>query len=46
MSLRDPNMLNPKAPKRVALVIANPAVSFAIRMNGQAAWPGWPTAMA
>jgi peptide/nickel transport system substrate-binding protein len=26
-----------------AATIANPAVSFAIRMNGQAAWPGWPT---
>jgi peptide/nickel transport system substrate-binding protein len=26
-----------------AATIANPAVSFAIRMNGQAAWPGWPS---
>jgi peptide/nickel transport system substrate-binding protein len=25
-----------------AATIANPAVSFAIRMNGHAAWPGWP----
>lgn len=27
MSLKDPNAVNPKQPKRVALVIANPAVS-------------------
>jgi putative intracellular protease/amidase len=33
MSLRDPNPVNPKAPKRVALVIANPAVSTTT---------GWP----
>lgn len=33
MSLRDPNRVNPKAPKRVALVIANPAVSTTT---------GWP----
>ena len=33
MSLRDPNVLNPKAPKRIALVIANPAVSSTT---------GWP----
>jgi putative intracellular protease/amidase len=33
MSLRDPNVLNPKAPKRVAIVIANPAVSTTT---------GWP----
>ena len=33
MSLRDPNVLNPKAPKRIALVIANPAVSTTT---------GWP----
>ena len=26
-----------------AATIANPAVSFAIRMNGERAWPGWPT---
>ena len=26
-----------------AATIANPAVSFVIRMNGEAAWPGWPT---
>ena len=34
------NLHNTNAP---AATIANPAVSFAIRMNGQAAWPGWPT---
>lgn len=33
MSLRDPNLLNPKAKKRVAIVIANPAVSTTT---------GWP----
>jgi putative intracellular protease/amidase len=33
MSLRDPNPVNPKAPKRVAIVIANPAVSTT---------SGWP----
>lgn len=33
MSLKDPNVLNPKAPKRVAIVIANPAVSSTT---------GWP----
>ncbi len=33
MSLRDPNRVNPKAPKRVALVIANPTVSTTT---------GWP----
>lgn len=33
MSLRDPNPVNPKAPKRIALVIANPAVSTTT---------GWP----
>lgn len=33
MSLRDPNPVNPKAPKRVAIVIANPAVSTTT---------GWP----
>ncbi len=33
MSLRDPNPVNPKAPKRVAIVIANPAV---------ATTSGWP----
>jgi peptide/nickel transport system substrate-binding protein len=34
------NLHNTNGP---AATIANPAVSFAIRMNGQAAWPGWPT---
>lgn len=33
MSLRDPNAVNPKHPKRVAIVIANPAVSTT---------SGWP----
>jgi len=33
MSLRDPNPVNPKTPKRVAIVIANPAVSTTT---------GWP----
>ena len=33
MSLRDPNVTNPKARKRVAIVIANPAVSTTT---------GWP----
>ncbi len=33
MSLKDPNVVNPKRPKRVAIVIANPAVSTT---NG---WP-------
>lgn len=33
MSLRDPNPVNPKRPKRVAIVIANPAVSTTT---------GWP----
>ena len=33
MSLKDPNALNPKAPKRVALVISNPAISSTT---------GWP----
>ncbi len=33
MSLKDPNLVNAKAPKRVALVIANPAVSTTT---------GWP----
>lgn len=33
MSLRDPNAVNPRAPKRVAIVIANPAV---------ATTSGWP----
>jgi putative intracellular protease/amidase len=33
MSLRDPNVVNPKARKRVAIVIANPAVSTTT---------GWP----
>jgi putative intracellular protease/amidase len=33
MSLRDPNPVNPKRPKRVAIVIANPAVSTT---------SGWP----
>lgn len=27
MSLRDPNVVNPKRPKRAAIVISNPAVS-------------------
>jgi putative intracellular protease/amidase len=33
MSLRDPNVVNPKRPKRVAIVIANPAVATTSR------WP-------
>jgi putative intracellular protease/amidase len=33
MSLRDPNIVNPKAPKRVAIVVSNPAVSTTT---------GWP----
>ena len=33
MSLRDPNAVNPKHPKRVAIVIANPAISTT---------SGWP----
>lgn len=33
MSLKDPNLVNPKRPKRVAIVIANPAVSTTT---------GWP----
>lgn len=33
MSLKDPNPVNPKAPKRVAIVISNPAVSTTT---------GWP----
>jgi putative intracellular protease/amidase len=33
MSLRDPNSVNPKTPKRVAIVIANPAI---------ATTSGWP----
>jgi putative intracellular protease/amidase len=33
MSLRDPNPVNPKAPKRIAIVISNPAVSTTT---------GWP----
>ena len=33
MSLKDPNVVNPKAPKRVAIVISNPAISTT---NG---WP-------
>ena len=33
MSLKDPNVLNPQAAKRVAIVIANPAVSTTT---------GWP----
>ena len=33
MSLQDPNPLNPKAPRRIAIVIANPAVSTTT---------GWP----
>lgn len=33
MSLKDPNPVNPKAPKRVAIVISNPAIS---------ASTGWP----
>lgn len=33
MTLRDPNVVNPKAKKRVAIVIANPAVSITT---------GWP----
>lgn len=33
MSLRDPNPVNPKARKRVAVVISNPAVSTTT---------GWP----
>jgi putative intracellular protease/amidase len=33
MSIRDPNVINPKHPKRVAVVIANPAVSTTT---------GWP----
>ncbi len=33
MSLRDPNVTNPKKPKRIALVVANPAVSTTT---------GWP----
>ena len=33
MSLKDPNVANPKSKKRVAIVIANPAVS---------ATTGWP----
>ena len=33
MSLRDPNVVNPKAKKRIALVVANPAVSTTT---------GWP----
>src|SRR5262245_6908643 len=33
MSLRDPNPVNPKRPKRVAMVISNPAVSTTT---------GWP----
>lgn len=33
MSLRDPNVVNPKQPKRVAIVISNPAVSTTT---------GWP----
>ena len=33
MSLRDPNSVNPKTPKRVAIVIANPAISSTT---------GWP----
>lgn len=33
MSLRDPNPANPKKPKRIAIVIANPAVSTTT---------GWP----
>ena len=34
------NLHNTNGP---AATIANPAVSFAIRMNGERAWPGWPT---
>ena len=34
MSLKDPNAVNPKKPKRVAIVISNPAVSTTT---------GWPT---
>jgi putative intracellular protease/amidase len=34
MSLKDPNAVNPKHPKRVAIVISNPAVSTTT---------GWPT---
>lgn len=37
MSLKDPNPVNPRAPKRIALVIANPAVSTTT---------GWPRAPA
>ncbi len=33
MSLKDPNVVNPRAPKRVAIVISNPAVSTTT---------GWP----
>ena len=33
MSLKDPNVVNPKQKKRVAIVIANPAVSVTT---------GWP----
>lgn len=33
MSLRDPNVVNPKQRKRVAIVLANPAVSSST---------GWP----
>jgi peptide/nickel transport system substrate-binding protein len=34
------NLHNTNGP---AATIANPAVSFVIRMNGERAWPGWPT---
>src|SRR5690349_24478248 len=33
MSLKDPNSVNPKAPKRIAIVLSNPAVSSTT---------GWP----
>ncbi|MBY0335305.1 MAG: ABC transporter substrate-binding protein [Acetobacteraceae bacterium] len=33
------NLHNTNAP---AATVANPAVSFVIRMNGAQAWPGWP----
>lgn len=34
------NLHNTNGP---AATIANPAVSFIIRMNGERAWPGWPS---
>ena len=37
MSLKDPNVVNPKKRKRVAIVISNPATSTTT------GWPGIPS---